>query len=195
MARNNDTTCSVEDCGRDVRARGMCNRHYENVRRYGYAKPRRDWSVEETLDSVGWDVSPAGCWEWRGTRNEIGYGLMNLVRKGHSDTRVHRLMFERFVAPIPEGLVVRHKCDNPPCCNPAHLELGTQADNVNDMKVRGRHWRHGATECQNGHDITLPSSFRIAKRKGRGPEKVCLACQKARHQRFQEKNIRRRRAA
>lgn len=173
----------------------MCNRHYENVRNYGYAKPRRDWSLNETLDDAGWNVTATGCWEWHGTKNEHGYGLVNLHRAGLHQARAHRLMYERFVGPIPDGLMIRHKCDNPPCVNPDHLVPGTQQDNMNDMVARGRHERHGATECRNGHDLTRPSSFRIANRKNRTPEKVCLACQKARHQRFQEKNIRNRKAS
>lgn len=52
------------------------------------------------------------------------------------------------------GPVLRHRCDNPPCINPAHLEPGTQADNVRDMAERGRHWMHGKTHCPNGHEYT-----------------------------------------
>lgn len=195
MAEKKTSTCSVDGCDRKARSRGMCNRHYENVRKYGYAKPRRDWTVNETLDDIGWDITADGCWEWRGPKNEHGYGLISLRRAGLSGARVHRLMYERFVEPIPEGLVVRHKCDNPPCVNPDHLETGTQRDNMADMAARGRHWRHGATECLNGHDLTEPSSYRIAIRKDRSPERVCLACQKERHRRFQEKNIRSRKAS
>ena len=182
-----DTECSVDGCKRDKRVKGMCNRHYGNLARYGHAVPRRDWSVNDTLDDTGWDVTDSGCWEWRGARNELGYGVLTLVRKGLESARVHRLVYERHNGPIPEGLVVRHKCDNPPCSNPDHLELGTKADNTRDMMERGRHWRHGAEECLNGHPITDPSTYRIQKRSDRGDEKVCLRCQRERHVRWHEK--------
>lgn len=179
--------CSVKGCERPHKARGMCRQHDRNMQSNGHPEPRRDWPVERVLDYIGWDVTSDGCWEWRGDRNELGYGRLTLVRKGLDKARVHRLMFERYSGPIPAGLVVRHKCDNPPCSNPDHLELGTQNDNVQDMIDRGRCWRHGATECQNGHDLTSPDSYRIGKRKGRGDEKVCLTCQRERKLRWQEK--------
>lgn len=50
----------------------------------------------------------------------------------------HRAVYERFVGPIPDGLIVRHRCDNPPCCNPAHLVVGTTADNQRDRRERNR---------------------------------------------------------
>lgn len=63
--------------------------------------------------------------------NGNGYG----VSKG---LYAHRVAYEVAFGKIPEGLVVRHKCDNRICINPEHLELGTQADNVRDMRERGR---------------------------------------------------------
>lgn len=186
MATRN-STCSIDSCDRSARCRGMCMTHYGNLYKYGHAIPRRDWSIEETLDDCGWDITEADCWEWRGDRNELGYGRLTLTRKNLHKARVHRLMFERYFGPIPDGMIVRHKCDNPPCSNPDHLELGTMAENSRDMIDRGRHWRYGATECRNGHDITNPTSYRISKRKGRGDEKVCLTCQRERHLRSQEK--------
>lgn len=181
-----DPTCSVDGCERKHFCKGFCSRHHSNFYKYGYAVPRRDWSIEDTLDYIGWNYPDRGCWEWCGDRNELGYGRLTLTRKGLFNARVHRLMFERYFGPIADGLIVRHKCDNPPCCNPDHLELGTKADNSNDMKIRGRHWRHDATECLNGHDLTDPSSYRMQKRSGRSDEKACLTCQRERHVRWQE---------
>ena len=52
---------------------------------------------------------------------------------------LHRWVYTKCVGPIPEGMVVRHKCDNPACFEPTHLEVGTQADNIRDKVERGRH--------------------------------------------------------
>lgn len=177
--------CSVNDCAREARSKGMCNRHYENVRRYGYAKPRRDWTVNETLDEIGWDETPSGCWEWRGSRNEHGYGLLTLTRKGVTGARVHRLMHERYVGEIPEGLSVRHKCDNPPCVNPAHLEIGTHQQNMQDMSERGRHWTSGRTRCPNGHDLTVAGAVKDVRSKGKA-YKSCVECARARSRKWSQ---------
>ena len=77
----------------------------------------------------------SGCIEWEGAKDSKGYGQMSVKGK---KTSPHRCEWEFHNGKIPEGLVVRHKCDNPACFNIEHLELGTQADNVRDMHERGR---------------------------------------------------------
>lgn len=78
----------------------------------------------------------SGCWEWQGYRMPAGYGQIGI--DGRVDV-THRVAWSIANGKkIPAGLVVRHKCDNPPCINPAHLELGTHADNVQDAVDRGR---------------------------------------------------------
>lgn len=89
--------------------------------------------------------SPSQCWPWLGGANEQGYGRF---RTGSSRTGApllspHRVAWEMANGPIPErpeyhGAAVMHRCDNPRCCNWRHLKLGTQADNVLDMDVKGR---------------------------------------------------------
>lgn len=82
----------------------------------------------------------AGCWLWCGAKNNKGYGVIRVAGRGCLS---HRVAFELMNGPIPLGLVVRHRCDTPLCCNPSHLELGTMADNTADMLQRG--WAHVPT--------------------------------------------------
>jgi hypothetical protein len=76
--------------------------------------------------------SPTACWEWLGAKDRDGYGYHWRVR------RAHRTAWVLKCGPIPKGLWVLHTCDNPSCCNPAHLYLGTVQDNVRDRDERGR---------------------------------------------------------
>lgn len=80
-------------------------------------------------------MTTSGCWEWAGTIQH-GYGKLMLAGR---NIRAHRLAYETWIGPIPEGYLVMHSCDNPPCINPAHLSLGTPLDNMRDKVVKGRH--------------------------------------------------------
>ena len=84
------------------------------------------------------------CWLWQGTLH-YGYGSVKRVVDGKQKRfRAHRLAYEMFVGPIPDGMVVMHKCDVRACVNPDHLEVGTYADNNQDMWEKGR-GRNGGT--------------------------------------------------
>jgi len=76
------------------------------------------------------------CWPWTAGRNGRGYGRFNLRGKMYS---AHRVAWVIANGSVPEAMCIRHlACDNPPCCNPAHLAVGTDADNMADMKAKQR---------------------------------------------------------
>ena len=76
------------------------------------------------------------CWMWLGFKNPKGYGQASLNNR---TMLVHRWSYEyHYGITIPQGIQVCHSCDNPACCNPLHLSLGTNQDNVNDKMIRGR---------------------------------------------------------
>lgn len=77
-----------------------------------------------------------GCWIWKGATRSDGHGKIHIKGK---QVGVHRIIFEIVNDCIlSKDILVRHKCDNPPCWNPEHLQRGTSQDNSNDMKTRGR---------------------------------------------------------
>lgn len=85
--------------------------------------------------------SPDECWPWTGSKNPRGYG--QLTASGGSGSprltlRAHRLAYEFAYGAIPDGLHVLHHCDNRPCCNASHLFLGTNDDNHEDKRTKGR---------------------------------------------------------
>lgn len=80
---------------------------------------------------------PDDCWEWAGYRDKAGYGRMQLAALP-GISKAHRAAWVLEHGPIAPGACVLHRCDNPPCCNPKHLWLGTKADNNVDCARKGR---------------------------------------------------------
>ena len=86
-------------------------------------------------------IDDNGCWIWQHTVNEKGYGLMWIYKPGKHKgvkTRAHRVSYETFKGPIPEGKYICHSCDVPSCINPNHLWIGTALQNSHDMIAKGR---------------------------------------------------------
>jgi hypothetical protein len=100
-----------------------------------------------TLDTQFWKKALLGdgCWEWQGVRNPRSTGYGQLKRNGKT-LRAHRIAYEDWYGPIPAGMGVLHRCDNPPCIRPDHLFLGTPLDNAVDRNSKGR-WTGERFSC------------------------------------------------
>jgi hypothetical protein len=114
------------------------------ITKYGVnmARPKSGYTLlERLLNNIIID-NVTDCWEWQGGKQNIGYGM---IRDENKMRTTHRVSYEEHKGPIPKGLCVMHSCDNPICCNPAHLSLGTHKQNMQDMFAKGRAKLFGGT--------------------------------------------------
>ena len=113
-------------------------------------------------------IDPSGCWLWTGNKNDSGYGLTIVEKK---QRRIHRVVYEALVGPIPQGLVIDHLCRVRNCCNPEHLEPVTSQINmlrgVSPLAEKAS-WTH----CVNGHEFTPDNTYIHKKRNTRN----CRTC-------------------
>jgi len=104
--------------------------------------PKMRPASERFNEKVDRSAGPDACWHWTGHRLPFGHGTFSPGRRsGNRHGYAHRFAWEQANGPIPEGLHVLHKCDNPPCVNPAHLFVGTHQDNMRDMVAKKREGR------------------------------------------------------
>jgi hypothetical protein len=109
------------------------------------------------------------CIEWpKYRRRRGGYGIRYHNGK---NCHAHRVAWEEVNGPIPEGMLVLHRCDNPPCVNTEHLFLGTNDDNMRDMISKRRHWKQKVSHCPQGHPYS-GSNLHVTKTGSR----KCKSC-------------------
>lgn len=135
------------------------------------------------------------CWEWTGPTIKAG---KNDSRYGYPSFHGKHILAHRYAwemenrTEVPEGMLVRHECDNSLCINPGHLVLGTQRDNAMDAVKRGRHGNSvkSALACWSGH-LRTPENTQEYMRKGRNGypdhiERRCRVCINERNRRKRE---------
>lgn len=131
-------TCSIDDCTKQVFARGWCRNHWDYWRRNGDPLKR---IRPRPLEARFWEkvAISDGCWEWNAYRQGPGYGIF-AVGAGHrgKTVKAHRMAWTLTHGAIPEGMSVCHRCDNPPCVRPDHLFLATHDENMLDKAVKKR---------------------------------------------------------
>jgi hypothetical protein len=113
------------------------------------------------------------CWRWKGTTSRRGgYGVFPVPKLRKGGVHAHRVAYVLAHGSIPAGMCVMHRCDNPPCVNPAHLQLGTHGDNIRDAFAKGRMNSANArkTRCMHGHEFSADNT--IARSTGR----TCRTC-------------------
>lgn len=138
--------CSVLGCTASTWAGGMCSRHYNRLRATGTTDdgPSARGSLAERFWRRIEKRGPDDCWLWTGKSRLKGYGYIGIGGKFGRHELSHRVAWTLTHGPISEdgpgyhGYVVMHTCDNRLCCNPAHLRLATQAENVADMHAKAR---------------------------------------------------------
>jgi hypothetical protein len=108
-----------------------------------------------------------GCWEWRGARNQKGYGNIRIESYGPAKS-AHRVAYAELVGPIPDGMEIDHLCKNRACINPQHLEAVTRTTNIQRVDQR-------KSVCKNGHEMT-PANTRIYTTKQGYEARKCSAC-------------------
>lgn len=133
--------CSIDGCIRPAAARTWCRAHWKHWRRWGdpehyqTEKPRVP-AAERFWPKVA-KGGPDDCWEWTAARDPLGYGFFRM-EPDEPMCRAHRAAWTLTHGAISDGLIACHHCDNPPCCNPSHLFLGTNSDNAADRVAKGR---------------------------------------------------------
>jgi hypothetical protein len=156
-------TCSIQDCGIGVSARGWCGKHYDRWRHHGTTDPlprptvaQRFWSKVDKNGPVPVFAPELGpCWLWTGSSDKHGYGQIRIAGKA---TKAHRWSWSDTHGPIAEGLDIDHLCRNPPCVRPTHLEPVTHRVNM----LRGINPSAAnavATHCLAGHPFDATNTY------------------------------------
>jgi len=130
--------------------------------------------IQRGIIQAPFGYKDTSCWVWIKSKDSSGYGTIGINKKTWS---VHRVAYELWKGPIPEGLEIDHLCQTKACCNPAHLEAVSHAENVRRMEktkpLKNKiGWRNKEkTHCPQGHEYT-PENTYVSRRGSR----TCKTC-------------------
>lgn len=135
-AERGASQCSIGGCTAPYYGSSFCKKHHQWHWKRGLLPRPKTITIAEKLLAYSVRDESTGCRIWQKALDDHGYGL--IARPGGINDRAHRVSFETFVGPIPDGFEICHKCDNPPCMEPTHLFAGTHAANMEDSRRKGR---------------------------------------------------------
>jgi hypothetical protein len=155
--------CIVENCTNQNYSSTLCEKHYVRFKKYGdpLGGVKNHASPEERFKRFL--IKSDGCWKWSGKKNN-GYGVLSKGSRKDGYFLAHRFSWELYnKQKIPEGMFVMHKCDNPECCNPDHLMIGTPKENTQDMIAKGRKRVVAPLGTENGKSVLNEEKVRFIR--------------------------------
>lgn len=167
--------CKIAGCVKVAKRRGWCHMHYSRWRSTGDSlKTKKGAWDESASERLLRRSTPAvsGCIVWTGACDKDGYG--KFTKKGWPD-RAHQAAFVASNGEIPDGQIVRHTCDNPPCINPDHLVAGSFADNAADRVQRERFNRE--SKRYNRVRLSMDLAREIRAKHSQGVSRAALAAE------------------
>lgn len=174
------TGCKVLNCDRAAHARGMCTMHHKRHLTASRQRPDIFLGAFGSSIAIGGlpehrpDLGP--CWDWTGTLNAQGYGVVS--RQMFGSRLVHRVAFMLHHGRVIEADLMHH-CDNPKCLRPSHLREATHAENMADRAAKGRAFapRAGQSMCKHGHELTEETTTLYERTDGY-TERRCNECRR-----------------
>jgi hypothetical protein len=166
--------CSIDGCEKKHMAHGYCATHYKRFRLYGDPLILRQKQLHGVSLAERWwhyVEKGRGCWEWQGSRDNNGYGRLNV---DGVPMLAHRLGWSLLRGEITPEQHVLHKCDNPRCVRPEHLFLGDQVENNADKMRKKRH-RYGVSRGEDHGCAKLTADQVREIRIHKGPLRVIAA--------------------